>query len=289
MSARMRVAKTSLHMWEEPCISGHNGSGTVFFCGCNLGCVFCQNHMISRGRVGELYTPGELAEKMLILQEKGANNINLVTAGHYLEPVLKTLDTAKEKGLKIPVVYNTSSYESAENIRRLEGYVDVYLPDFKYVSSELSLRYSNAEDYFEVAEEALAEMVRQCGGEATFVPERPAGVENTSSPYGNDESLIMTHGVIVRHLLLPGCLEDSKRVVRYLLDVYGDDIYLSLMNQYTPLDIVKEKYPEIYRKVTSEEYEELLDYAIDLGLNNGFYQEGDVALESFIPDFTDRN
>ncbi len=266
MTDRIMAARAALHMWEEPCISGEEGSGTVFFSGCSLGCVFCQNYEIALGDTGKEITVERLAEIYLELQAKGANNINLVTAGHFLPQVVESLKMAKSNGLMIPVVYNTGSYEKVEAIRMLEGLVDIYLPDLKYVSPELSARYSGAADYFQVASAAIAEMVRQTG------------------PAVFDEREIMRRGTIVRHLLLPGCTEDSKAVLRYLYETYGDRIYISIMNQYTPLPHVS-RWPELKCRVTEEEYDEVVDYAIDLGVENGFIQEGETAEESFIPAF----
>lgn len=267
MSDVVRIGLAYKHMWEEPCISGEKGSGAVFFCGCNLKCVYCQNYEISRGHVGKNISVDELAKEMLRLQDEEAHNINLVTAGHFIEPVIKAIKLARKQGLSIPIVYNTSAYEPVENIKKLEGTVDIYLPDLKYVSSQMSERYSKCPDYFSVASKAIAEMVRQTG-ECSF-----------------DKEGIMERGTIVRHMMLPGCIEDSKAVVKYLIENFGEKIFVSIMNQYTPMEQVKDKYPEIYCKVSEDEYEELLDYAIDLGLENGFYQEGDVAEESFIPDW----
>ena len=263
----LRVARAALHFWEEPCISGEEGSGAVFFTGCNLRCVFCQNYQIARAEQGKEITVERLVEIFLELQEQKANNINLVTATHYVPQVVEALKMAKEKGLYIPVVYNCGGYETVETLKLLEGLVDIYLPDFKYVDSERAKRYSRAEDYPEVAKAALAEMVRQ-QPEAEF-----------------DERGIMTKGVIVRHLMLPGGIKDSKAVVNYLYETYGDQIYISLMNQYTPLPHVAD-YPEIDRKLKKFEYDRLVDYAISLGVENGFIQEGETAKESFIPAFT---
>ena len=263
----IRVARAALHFWEEPCISGEEGSGAVFFTGCNLRCVFCQNYQIARAEQGKEITVERLAEIFLELQEQKANNINLVTATHYVPQVVEALKMAKEKGLYIPVVYNCGGYETVETLKLLEGLVDIYLPDFKYVDSERAKRYSRAEDYPEVAKAALAEMVRQ-QPKAEF-----------------DERGIMKKGVIVRHLMLPGGIKDSKAVVNYLYETYGDQIYISLMNQYTPLPHVAD-YPEIDRKLKKFEYDRLVDYAISLGVENGFIQEGETAKESFIPAFT---
>lgn len=265
----LKVARAALHFWEEPCISGDAGSGAVFFSGCPLHCVFCQNENIANGTVGKEISVERLAEIFLELQEKGANNINLVTPGHFVPQIVKALDQAKKEGLTLPVVYNTSSYETVDTIKRLEGYVDIYLPDFKYMSPVLSKKYSHAPDYAEVAKAAIAEMVRQTG-KAVFV--------------NGDEDNLILKGTIVRHLMLPGCMEDSMQILKYLHETYGDTIYISIMNQFTPLSNL-EKYPKLNRRITDEEYETLVDYAIEIGIENGFIQEGDTAEESFIPAF----
>lgn len=264
--ARIFVARAALHMWEEPCISGEEGSGTVFFSGCNLGCIFCQNHEISGGKAGKEISVPRLAEIFLELQEKRANNINLVTAAHYVPQTAEALVLARKQGLQIPVVYNSSGYEKAETLKMLEDLVDIYLPDFKYMDEKSALEYAHAGDYAEVAKEAVKEMVRQVG-RAVF-----------------DERGIMQKGVIVRHLMLPGHLSESKRIVRYLYETYGDTIFISMMNQYTPMEHLKE-HPKLGRKLRKKEYDALLDYAIDLGVENGFFQEGETAKESFIPPF----
>ena len=263
----LRVARAALHFWEEPCISGEEGSGAVFFTGCNLRCVFCQNFQIARAEQGKEITVERLSEIFLELQEQKANNINLVTATHYVPQVVESLKMAKERGLHIPVVYNCGGYETVETLKLLEGLVDIYLPDFKYVDNNRAKRYSRAEDYPETAKKALEEMVRQ-QPEAEF-----------------DERGIMKKGVIVRHLMLPGGIKDSKAVVKYLYETYGNQIFISLMNQYTPLPHVAD-YPEIDRKLKKFEYDRLVDYAISLGVENGFIQEGETAKESFIPAFT---
>lgn len=298
----IRVARAALHFWEEPCISGTAGSGAVFFSGCNLGCVFCQNYAISRGHVGKNITVQRLSDIFLELQDKGANNINLVTAGHFLPMVIDALEDAKNRGLSIPIVYNTSSYEKVEAIRDLDGLVDIYLPDLKYVSSRLSGDFSKAPDYFEVASKAIEEMVRQTG-EPEFFVKKKASLNQQMSLWESEDvmdaatynecaddlmsegrEVLMKRGTIVRHLLLPGCTEDSKAVVKYLYETYGDSIFISIMNQYTPMPQVA-GHPLLSRKVTDDEYNEVLDYAIDSGIENAFMQEGDVAEKSFIPDF----
>lgn len=260
------VARAALHFWEEPCISGEEGSGAVFFSGCNLGCVFCQNREISTGMTGKWITVKRLSEIFLELEEQGANNINLVTAGHVLPFVREALLLAKERGLHIPVLYNTSSYETVEAVKSLSGLVDIYLPDLKYTADALAKRYSNAEDYFPVAAAAIAEMVRQTGAPLF------------------DEKGLMKRGTIVRHLVLPGSTMDSKHVIRYLYETYGDDIYISIMNQYTPMAAVQE-HPQLSRNVSKREYDRVVDYAVSLGVQKGFTQEGSAAGESFIPTF----
>lgn len=267
MPADLVVARAALHMWEEPCISGTSGSGTVFFGGCNLKCVFCQNHSIAIGDCGKKITITRLADIFLELQEKGAANINLVTPTHYIPQIREALSLAKMRGLALPIVYNTGSYEDADSLRLLDGLVDIYLPDLKYFSTELSTKYSHAADYFEKASLAIAEMYRQVGA--------PAFDETTG---------MMQKGMIVRHLILPGQTKDSKKGLRYLYETYGDNIYISIMNQYTPLSHVAH-IPELNRKVTPEEYDKVVDFALRLGIENAFIQEGETAEESFIPAF----
>ena len=262
----LRVARASLHMWEEPPISGISGSGTVFFSGCNLGCVFCQNHEIAHDHKGKEITPQALADVFLTLEEKGAANINLVTAVHFVPHVIAALEIAKAKGLSIPTVYNSSGYESEETLRSLRGYIDIYLPDYKYRSPLLAERFSKAKNYPEVAERALAEMVSQTG------------------PCIFDENGMMKKGVIVRHLVLPGHTDDSMAVLEYLHKTYGDRIYISIMNQYTPMRKY-EAFPELSRKLTSYEYGKVVKFAEKIGIKNGFLQSGEAAKESFIPSF----
>lgn len=270
--AEITAARAALHFWEEPCISGSCGSGTVFFSGCNLRCVFCQNYDISVGNISNVISTHRLTQIFLELQEKGAANINLVTAGHFLPQVCLALESAKEQGLSIPVVYNSSGYEEPSSLCMLQGLVDIYLPDLKYHSPQLSLQYSKAPDYFEKASAAIAEMFRQVG-----------------PPVLDESSGLMKKGVIVRHLLLPGCTGDSKKILRYLHDTYVYDIYVSIMNQYTPMKQINE-LPEplrtaLGRTVTAEEYERVLAFADKIGIEQGFYQEGGTAAESFIPAF----
>ncbi len=278
----VRIARASLHMWEEPCLSGDRGSGTVFFTGCPLGCVFCQNYNISGGTNGAEVSSEELTDIFLKLQDMGAHNINLVTPTHFVPAIIPALERAKERGLGLPVVYNTGTYETVETLRMLDGLVDIWLPDFKYVSPDLAARYSFAPDYFDVASAALEEMARQTRAAQrrdTWVPDLCVF----------DLDGMMTRGILVRHLILPGCTEDSKAVLKYLWDTYGDDIYLSIMDQYTPLPRIATlaggKYKELDRRVTADEYGDVVNYAVDLGITNAFVQEGEAASESFIPDF----
>lgn len=264
--SKLTAARAALHFWEEPCISGERGSGAVFFSGCNLGCVFCQNRTISRGEVGEEIGVERLSEIFFELREKGAQNINLVTPTQFTPLIREALVLAKTRGFNLPVVYNCGGYERVETLRTLEGLVDIYLPDFKYLSCLTAQNYSFAPDYPEAAKRAIAEMFRQTGLPVF------------------EESGRMKKGLIVRHLTLPGQLEDSKKILKELYQTYGNQIYYSIMNQFTPLAGL-EHYPELNRTISSEEYEELIDFAVELGIENGFVQEGGTAEESFIPAF----
>ena len=266
-TAQLRAARAALHFWEEPCISGDCGSGTVFFSGCSLQCIFCQNHEIALGESGKVISVERLSQIFLGLQDKGAANINLVTAGHFIPQICRALELSKADGLSIPIVYNTGSYEEVASLRLLEGLIDIWLPDLKYFSGDLSARYSSAPNYFQVATAAIAEMFRQT----------PAAVFDSKTG-------LMQRGIIVRHLMLPGQAADSKKILRYLHTTYGDAIYISIMNQYTPLAGVSE-IPELNRKVTPEEYRRVLDFADRIGIENGFMQEDGTAAESFIPPF----
>ena len=266
MDATIRAARAALHMWEEPCISGEKGSGAVFFSGCGLRCSFCQNRDIAIGDSGKEITVERLAEIFLELQGKGAANLNLVTGAHYVPQIICALELARGKGLGLPVVYNSSGYENVKTIRMLEGYVDVYLPDLKYMEPELAAAFSHAEDYPQKARAAIAEMVRQTGP-CQFV-----------------EDGYIRRGTIVRHLILPGHTRNSLAVLKELHETYGNDIFISVMNQYTPV-FKQEKYQELNRKVTRREYEKVLDGAIALGIENGYFQDGETAKESFIPAF----
>lgn len=266
VSSEIKVARAALHYWEEPCISGKRGSGAVFFSGCSLHCVFCQNREISDGKEGKVISKERLSDIFMELADKGANNINLVTPGQYIPDIVWAVNDAKSRGMKLPIIYNTSGYENVTELKLLEGIVDVYLPDFKYMDSTLSARYSRAKDYPSVAKQALSEMVRQ----------QPDVVID-------DATGLIQKGVIVRQLLLPGHVNDAKAVLKYLYDTYHDHVYISMMSQFTPIAL--EDYPEINRTVTKREYERLVNYALEIGITNAFIQEGDVANDSFIPAF----
>lgn len=266
VSSEIKVARAALHYWEEPCISGKRGSGAVFFSGCSLHCVFCQNREISDGKAGKLISKERLSDIFMELADKGANNINLVTPGQYIPDIVWAVNDAKSRGMKLPIIYNTSGYENVTELKLLEGIVDVYLPDFKYMDSTLSARYSRAKDYPSVAKQALSEMVRQ---QLDVVIDDATG--------------LIQKGVIVRQLLLPGHVNDAKAVLKYLYDTYRDHVYISMMSQFTPIAL--KDYPEINRTVTKREYERLVNYALEIGITNAFIQEGDVAKDSFIPAF----
>ena len=266
VSSEIKVARAALHYWEEPCISGKRGSGAVFFSGCSLHCVFCQNREISDGKAGKVISKERLSDIFIELADKGANNINLVTPGQYIPDIVWAVNDAKSRGMKLPIIYNTSGYENVTELKLLEGIVDVYLPDFKYMDSTLSARYSRAKDYPSVAKQALSEMVRQ----------QPDVVID-------DATGLIQKGVIVRQLLLPGHVNDAKAVLKYLYDTYHDHVYISMMSQFTPIAL--KDYPEINRTVTKREYERLVNYALKIGITNAFIQEGDVAKDSFIPAF----
>lgn len=266
MDGTIYLARAALHMWEEPCISGTKGSGAVFFSGCGLRCCFCQNHDIAIGSRGLAVSVERLGEIFLELKEKGAANINLVTGAHYVPQIIEALKLARMQGMDLPVVYNSSGYEKLETLKLLEGYVDIYLPDLKYMEPDLAQKFSHAPDYVERAKAAIKEMVRQSG----------------SCQFGEDGYI--RRGTIVRHLILPGHTKNSRKVLRYLHETYGEEIYISIMNQYTPVREFGE-FKELNRKVTKREYEKVLDAAVEMGIQNGFIQEGETASESFIPEF----
>jgi len=261
-----RVAKVMLHQWEEPFISGTRGSGAVFFSGCNLGCVYCQNHTIRNGAVGETMDEDALAHAYLTLQQDGAHNINLVTAAPYVPEVAKSLRRAKALGLTIPVVYNSSAYECVEALEQLDGLVDVYLPDWKYVSPLLSKKFSNAPDYAEVAAAAIEEMFRQVG-ELVL-----------------DDECIAKRGLVIRHLILPGCADDSRKVLDEIVKCLPLSTYVSLMSQYTP-QVYTTEFP-LNRRITQREYDRVISYALSLGLHNILIQQRDSAQSAYTPQFT---
>ena len=268
----VRIGRAALHFYEEPCISGTRGSGAVFFTGCPLRCVYCQNAEISRKGTGRALTVRELAEVFLKLQESGAHNLNLVTPTHFAPSIIEAAAIAKAQGFSLPIVYNTSGYETVEAVKALRGTVDVYLTDFKYGESALAKAFSGAPDYPEVAMKALGEMVRSI--------ESSTGGE----PFAFDEHGLMKKGVIVRHLVLPGHIRNSKAVIRTLYEAYGDRIYMSIMNQFTPV-VRNDIYPELNRRLTKREYDRVVDYALSLGVKNAFIQEGKTQSASFIPVF----
>ena len=264
---KIKIALASIHKWEEPCISGKKGSGTIFFSYCNLRCVYCQNYQVSRG-YGKYISISKFAEICLDLQNKRVNNINLVTPTHYVPSIIKGINRARKKGLIIPIVYNTSGYESIETIKLLKGTVDIYLTDLKYFNNIYGKKYSNVNNYFSVASKAIDEMYKQVG-----------------DPIFKKDILIK--GVIVRVLMLPTLLEDAKKIVKYLYKKYKDNIIISIMNQYTPA--IETEFEELNQKVRQEYYYELVNYACDLGIKNAYIQEEDAISESFIPDFDIRS
>lgn len=264
--ANVKVARVSLHNWEEPCISGTKGSGTIFFSNCNLRCVFCQNHEISQEHKGKEISTERLAEIFMELQKQGAHNINLVTPTHYVPHIIEAIDKAKSNGLVLPILYNTNSYENIDTIKALEGYIDVYLPDLKYYNNKYAVKYSMAPDYFKYASAVINEMVRQVG--------KPSF----------DEGGIIKKGVIIRHLMLPGLLFDSKKIVDYIHTSFGNTVYLSLMNQYTPMHNAK-RFPEINRTLNPDHYDSLIDYSLSIGLENGFIQDSGTCSQNYVPEF----
>lgn len=264
MGAKLKVARIDLHYWEEPCISGTNGSGAIFFSGCTLGCVYCQNFEISNGGKGEFITPQQLADNFKILEEKGANNINLVTASHYIDGVIKALDIYKPN---IPIVYNCGGYESVESIKKLDGYVNIFLPDFKYSDDNLAIKYSKAPNYTQTTLDAIKQMISQVGDIKL------------------DDKGIMQSGVLIRHLVLPNHTKNSIAVLDLIKANFGTDVPVSLMGQYFPTDnILKnaDKYDKLTRKLTKREYNKVADYMVDLGLD-GFYQGLESADKSYVP------
>ncbi|MDE6502155.1 MAG: radical SAM protein [Ruminococcus sp.] len=262
--AEILSAKATLHQWEEPCISYRNGAGTVFFSGCNLHCCYCQNNKISNEFFGKALTYRQLAEVFLKLRDKGADNIELVTPTHFVPDIIKALDVVKHR-LEIPVIYNTGGYELTETIRMLKGYIDVYMPDIKYFSPEVSARYSKAPDYFEYASRAVIEMTKQTG-------------KNIFNEKGG-----LIKGVLIRHLVLPSQRHDSMKIMEWIAENVPD-VLVSIMNQYTPFDFIDEKYSEIKRCLTKMEYNSVVRYAENLGIN-GYTQQSSAVGEQYVPDF----
>lgn len=262
----LKIALASLHMFEEPCISGTNGSGTVFFTNCNLNCIYCQNYEISQGGKGKEITIQTLADIFIKQQEKGANNINLVTPTMYVYQIIESIKLARKNGLKIPIIYNSNGYENIETIKMLNGYIDVYLPDLKYYTNELSKKYSNVDNYFEVATNAIKEMYSQVGN-AVF-----------------DDNGIIQKGVIIRHLVLPNHIQNTKNILKWINENLPKDIYVSVMAQYFPTYKAKND-SLINRKLNKKEYKEVLNYLYSLDLQNGYIQELGSHEEEYVPDF----
>ncbi|MBQ1460908.1 MAG: radical SAM protein [Selenomonas sp.] len=263
---KVRIALVSLHQWEEPCLVGAKGAGTVFFSYCNLRCVYCQNHAISHGGQGVEVTTERLAEIFLEQQARGAATLDLVTPTHYVPQIIAALDIAKARGLTLPVVYNSSAYENVETIEALKGYVDVYLPDMKYMSAASGGEYSAAADYFAAASAAITRMVEQVG----------------PVQFAADGQL--RRGVLVRHMVLPGHRHESMDIVKWLWETFGKTVQVSLMNQYTPMYKAAEHKP-LNRRLTTFEYDSVVDYALQLGMENAYIQERRSASAEFVPDF----
>ena len=265
LNNKLRIALAKPFFYEEPPISGTNGSGTIFFSGCNLKCIFCQNIEISKYNVGLNVSITRLSEIMLELQNKKVHNINLVTPTMYIPSIIKAIKKAKKNGLTIPIIYNSSGYENVDAIKLLNGYIDIYLPDFKYYNNNFAKKYSKCPNYLENVKLTIKEMYKQTG---------PCTFNNNG---------IITKGVIVRHLILPCLKDDSKKIIDYLYNEYHDNIYLSIMNQYTPNKEIKDK--KLKKKLLNHDYNEVIDYAINIGINNAFCQIGNTASDSFIPSF----
>lgn len=265
-NATVRVGRAAPHYWEEPCISGEKGSGTVFFAGCSLKCVYCQNVALSRGSKGVEITSDELADLFLKLQSDGVHNINLVTAEHFAPHIKTSVETARKKGLSIPVILNSSGYVSVETIEFLKDVIDVYLVDFKYLDENMAKEFSCASDYPEIVKKAVAKMTEL----------KPA--------VSYDENGMIKSGVVVRHLCLPGSTNDSKNILKYVFETYGENVVLSIMSQYTPMNAC-EKHPVLGRRLTEEEYDDILDFCLEIGIEDAYIQDGEAASESFIPEF----
>lgn len=261
---KIKIALYSIHNFEEPCISGENGSGTIFFSNCNMNCVFCQNYEISQLGRGKEITIEELANIMIKQQERNVQNINLVTPTSYALHIVEAIKIARRKGLKIPIVYNTNGYESVETLKLLEGYVDIYLPDLKYYYDDLAKKYSKVDNYFEIATKAIQEMYRQVGTPVL------------------DENGVMKKGLMIRHLILPNEVQNSKKVLKWIKENIDSNVYVSIMAQYFPTYKAKE-IPEIARKITKEEYEKVENYLYELDLENGYIQELGEHEEEYVP------
>ena len=263
---KVKIALASLHYYEEPCISGENGSGTVFFSGCNLNCKFCQNYEISQLGKGIEITIEQLADIFIKQQEKNANNINLVTPTMYVYQIIEAIKIAKQKGLYIPIIYNSNGYEKVETIRKLEGYIDIYLPDLKYYDDNLALRYSGIKEYFKYSTQAIKEMYNQVG-----------------APKFNKDGNIVK-GLMIRHLVLPNQIENSKNVLKWIKENIDEKIYINIMAQYFPSYKAKET-EELNRKLTQKEYEEIENFIYELDIKNGYMQELGEHEEEYVPDF----
>ena len=303
----MHIAKLMKHRWEEEPISGiakgKDGTFAIFFYGCTMRCVYCQNSQISRVSVSKLveldknhshkkiiYTPEELSDEIMKAANENVASISFITGALYVDEIVETIKLAKAKGLKLPIVYNSSGYETVSQIKKLDGLVDIYLPDFKYFDDELAKKYSSVPNYVEVAKKCIAEMYSQVKKLKKKYFDKNNFIEDTVSKNDKEEKLDSDLGpsLIVRHLVLPANTENAKSVIKYLYETYGDDIYISIMSQYTPMmenDGIK-NFDELQRKLTKREYEKVINFALNLGVKNAFIQEGDVAKESFIPDFT---
>ena len=265
-TSAVKIGRSALHFWEEPCISGENGSGTIFFSGCPLRCIYCQNYNLGRGNVGEELREKELWEVFIKLQNEGAHNINLVTAEHFAPHIKDAVIKARENGLKIPVLLNSSGYVSLETLDILKDVIDIFLVDFKYMDKDIAKKYSFSPDYPQIAKNAIKKML-EITGEAVF-----------------DEDGMMKKGVLVRHLCLPSHTDDSKNVIKYLFETYGTKILYSIMRQYTPMKVCNE-YENLCRKITDAEYDEVIDFCIEIGIEDAFIQDDECALESYIPEF----
>lgn len=263
---KVKISLVSLHHFEEPCISGTNGSGTIFFSNCNFNCVFCQNYKISQEGMGQDVSIEFLANSMLEEQNKGAHNINLVTPVMYVYHIIEAIKIAKAKGLNIPIIYNSNGYENIETLKLLEGYIDVYLPDFKYANNELGKKYSNINNYFEITSKAIKEMYRQVG------------------PPKLDENGLIKRGLIIRHLILPNEIENSKKVLKWIIDNIGKKVYVSIMAQYFPTYKAK-NISELNRKINKDEYKKIEEYIYKIGIENGYMQDLGEHEEEYVPDF----